>query len=154
MKTFKEYVNEGFKQKVFTYTINGMEKNFSIGKNTRASALKEGEPYFYMTKNNRPYFMIFTGFSDAEQKYGESGPVFKDLKSLMKKYGAKKVEELEDLDSSREDAEHGMHPYMCGIFYENEESEGSQGCYVYLYNKKWSVGSGAEVIRFFEAEEV
>jgi hypothetical protein len=154
MKKFKQYVNENFGKEIFTYTIDGMEKNFTIGKSTRASVLKEGEPYFYKTKNNKPSFMIFTGFSDAEQKYGESGPVFKDLKSLMKKYGAKKVEELEDLDSSREGAEYGMHPYMCGIFYDDKTGKGDEGCYLYLYKKKWSLGSSADAIRFFEAEEV
>lgn len=119
------------------------------GDNVRADKLVKGKYYFAFYKNGGRNFsdlFKFTGVSDAEQKYGESGPVFDNLKSAKAKYNLKNIKDIADMDSKANGREHGQHIYLCGEF-----ADGDQGCYFYAYGSSWARGSGADRLSFYEA---
>lgn len=76
----------------------------------------------------------FIGFSDIEQKYGESGPKFDTLKDLKAHYNVRSVKALEALADEKEYG-HVPNAIMRPV-------DGSQTYMAYLYNGKWCLGSG------------
>ena len=152
MKTFKEVLDEKNELNVeLNVELNEVSsKKFQPGGAVRASQLKVGNYYFAFYNNTGGNIELFkfTGFSDAEQKYGESGPVFNSLKDAKKQYGLKTMKDIENM-SSENNREYGQHLYMCG-----EWEDGNKGCFYYVYNKSWSRGSGADRLSFSEAVPV
>ncbi len=145
MKTFKEYIYKG---NINIEDINeNLSDKFQPGESIRASQMKVGNYYFTYYRNigDRVELFKFTGFSNAEETYGKSGPIFDSIKEVKKEYGIKTMNDLENL-SSREGAEYGMGVYMCG-----EWDKVKPGCYYYVCNKSWSRGSGCDKISFSEA---
>jgi len=119
------------------------------GDNVRADKLVKGKYYFAFHRNGGSHFsdlFKFTGVSDAEQKYGESGPVFDDLKSAKAKYNLKNIKDISNMDSKANGREYGQHLYLCGEF-----EGGDAGCYYYPFGSSWVRGSGADRLSFYEA---
>jgi len=141
MINFKEYNNN----KTLNESIDSTK--FQPGKSVRASQLKKGNLYFafYRNNGNKIELFRFTGFSNAEEKYGESGPIFDDIKQIKKEYNIKTMADIEKMDS-QEDREYGQNIYMCG-----EWEDGTEGCFYYVCNKAWSRGSGCDKLSFSEA---
>ena len=118
------------------------------GQIVKSADLKVGETYFCYYRNagqNFSQIFKFTGFSDAEKKYGKSGPVFNTLKDVKNKYNIKNMKDLEQL-SDQEGRDYGQNIYMCGKF-----EDGSEGCFFYAYKGSWVRGSGADKLTFYSA---
>jgi hypothetical protein len=157
--TIKDIIQEGLiieSNKRFEVSLDGVPKILEVGKNVQVRSLKVGQLYYYKTKREEGFFR-FSGFSNAEEKHGGSGPIFKDLKTVMKKYDVKNTKELENLDQ-RDGYEYGQSIYLCGSIYtyykDKADLDSLDGCYFYLYNGRWSLGSSGEALSFKEVREI
>lgn len=139
--SFKEFLTDSNKLDESTNIVPGDKVN--------ADKLVKGKYYFAFYKNaghtNMELFK-FTGVSDAEQKYGDSGPVFDDLKSAKQKYNLKSTKEIANMDSKSQGREYGQSIRICG-----EWEGGDSGCYYYASGASWSRGSGADRLTFYTA---
>jgi hypothetical protein len=155
MKTVQQIIEEAYKNEVLnkpyqvenTHYINE-ETNLVLGSPVKVANMKVGHKYFACYSNNRQYFhelFTLTGFSDAESKYGKSGPVFDNIKEVKSKYGLKTMKDFSEMDS-RNGREYGQMIYMCGKW-----ANGDEGCFYYPSGGAWSRGSGADRLTFYEA---
>jgi len=86
------------------------------------------------------------GFTGSDEKYGEGGVKFDSAKELLKAYGVKNFKQLEAL---QDENEYGCHSYL----EVRDLNTGEQGPWFYLFEGRWSLGSGAEALSFVEVEE-
>lgn len=136
---FKEYLNKALSEGA----------NLEPGSKVTADKLVKGKHYFAFYKNgghSRTELFKFTGVSDAEQAYGESGPVFDDLKSAKQKYNVKSTKEIANMDHKDQGRKYGETIRLCGVW-----EGGDAGCYYYASGASWTRGSGADRLSFYEA---
>ena len=131
------FLNEGRYDEPREETFEG--KKYKKGAAVRFDQLKPGDIVYYTYRNggrtNSDIFK-FEGFTDMEQKYGDSGVKFKTWKEFATNY---KVSSLAAADKLSDEKEYGYHVYMCGDF-----GNGDKGCYFYPYKGGWVRGSGAD----------
>lgn len=126
-----------------------MGDNFEPGDAVPALKLEAGKMYFAFYRNGGHTHMElfkFTGVSDAEQKYGESGPKFKTVKDAMTHYNLRNMKEVSAMDSKENGREYGQSIRLCG-----EWEGGDKGCYYYPSGSSWTRGSGADRLKFYKA---
>ena len=125
------------------------QKKYSAGNSKRVDTFRPGE-IFYVTYKNagrlNNFIFQFNGFSNNEEKYGESGTVFKTWSDVQKAYNIKTFKDMEKLTDTKE---YGYGIYMCGLMDDNKE-----GCYFYIYKGSWVCCSGADRLTFYTAVEV
>lgn len=90
------------------------------------------------------------GFTGDEKKYGEGGPRYSSVKELFQVYN---VDSLKDLEILQDGNEYGYHTYMCIKDLNARGKKYEQGCWFYLFEGRWSRGSGAEPLSFVLMEE-
>ena len=93
---------------------------------------------------------IFDGFSDIKPKYGEGGPVFGNVNDVMHKYDCKSLAELENVDDKM-GLEYGHGVYLCST---SLILPSCSGCFYYPFKGRWSSGSGAEALTFWEVRRI
>jgi len=81
------------------------------------------------------------GFTSDKEHYGEGGVAFESAKEMLKHYGVKSLQELEDLQDKNE---YGYHSYLVVRDLNDDE----EGAWYYLYEGRWARGSGAEKLSF------
>ena len=96
------------------------------------------------------------GISDKTEKYGNGGVAFDTVKEAFKSAGVRSLKALEDAEGSGEEYGHGYYLWLrdLGSVPEGVDREGGWG---YLYNGRWSLGSGANPVswtRLRSIEEV
>lgn len=101
----------------------------------------------YNSTNAGVDFVEILGVTSADDKYGDSGkPAFDSVRAAMAHYKVTSLAGLEALEK-----EHGDSPrLLC----KDLSDEAEQGAWYYLYKGRYARGSGAEVLTFFEFEEV
>ncbi len=109
----------------------------------KASQLQQGQKYFTYAGYRGSSLVTFLGVSDAEQKYGESGPVFKTLKEAMQKYNLKNAADIEN-----QEGEYGKRLYS---LLHDEKENFDYG--LYMYKGRWNEGSSAHAVSFYTAEK-
>ena len=87
------------------------------------------------------------GFTDHKQVYGEGGVVFNSVREVFKHYGVKSLVDLEKLQNKNE---YGHGTYMVI----KDMDTGAAGAWFYLFEGRWSRGSGAEPLSFTKMERV
>ena len=124
-------------------------KKYKAGSPVKFSQLTPGDIVYYTYRNggrvNSEVFK-FEGFSNMEEKYGDSGVKFRTWKDLANHY---KVSNLAAAKALSDEKEYGYGFYMCGDF-----GGGDKGCYFYIYKGGWVRGSGADKISMTRAVEV
>jgi len=124
----------------------------------RVSQMVAGQIYgdSYKKFNSGYDVIIFNGFTDMDDKYGNSNIVkFKSAKELLTAYGVRSWKALEakqkELAKERYAADdYGHESYMSATDLETKDS----GAWYYLFEGRWVRGSGAEPLTFWEVEEV
>jgi len=114
-------------------------------------SLKVGGVYgeSYHRYNTGYDVFIFDGFSDVTPKYGEGGPMFQNIKEVQDKYGVRNMDDIENIEKLL-DMKYGHGIYLCTT----SLTMGMSGCYYYVSEGRWSRGSGAEPLTFWEVERV
>ena len=128
--------------------VNESEQaKYQPGKSVLVSQLKVGQKYFASYKNMGYHIELFTftGFSDAEVAYGESGPKFKTIKDAKSTYGLKTMKDIDNMDSTG-GRKYGQSIRMCGKW-----DDKTEGCYYYVCRGSWSRGSGCDKLSFSQA---
>lgn len=101
----------------------------------------------YNQYNQGIEFCEILGFTDIDKKYGEGGVKFNSVKEVFNHF---KVSSLKALENVGEDLGYGHSVYLVVKDLETEES----GPWFYLYEGRWSRGSGAEALSFVLLKEV
>ena len=133
----KPALNEDFREEI--------KPQFRIGKMVRGNTLKRGMKLaaFYNAVNEGVDYIEVLGFTGNDQKYGEGGVKYNSAKHMLQANSVKTLKHLETKDNTRE---YGYHHYMVA----KDLEEGNEGPWYYLYNGRWSRGSGAEALSFKE----
>jgi len=125
-------------------------QGYEFVRTIRANRMAKGKIYgmSYKGGNQGQDIIRLLGYSDVTPKYGDGGVVFNTLKDVKKKYGVKNMRELEKIDDKLN------LPYGHGIYMWVESlPSGSKGPWYYPFNGRWSRGSGAEKITFWEVKK-
>lgn len=124
-------------------------KVYQAVKPVRGNTLKAGMLLLatYNQFNTGADLVEVLGFTDTDVAYGEGGVVFKDVKDVFKKEG---VSSLKALEIKQNLNEYGHHTYMVV----RDVDGGDSGARYYLFEGRWSRGSGAEALSFTLMEEV
>lgn len=97
----------------------------------------------YKSTNQGAQLYQVLGFTDDKDEYGEGGVKFDSVKQL---FAAKKVSSLKELEELQKKNKYGYSSYMVVADLEDKES----GPWFYVFEGKWSRGSGAEPLSFTE----
>jgi hypothetical protein len=92
---------------------------------------------------------VFDGFSDVTPKYGEGGPRYPNITAIQQKYDVHNLNQVEYL-GDKLDMEYGHGIYLCTT----SLTMGLSGCYYYVFKGRWSRGSGAEPLTFWEVRRL
>lgn len=89
------------------------------------------------------------GVTGDDQQYGKGGVKFDSVEAALKYYNCKTFEMLE---ATQNEHEYGYHSYLYArdLFKTNDLDEYNEGPWYYLYNGRWSCGSGAVPLSFIE----
>lgn len=101
----------------------------------------------YNSTNQGAQIYEIKGFTDAVEKYGESGVKFDSIDAVFK---ANKVTSLKALMDLEDKNEYGRHTYM--VVKDLEDND--EGAWFYLYKGSWARGSGAEKLTFYVVTKV
>ena len=120
--------------------------NFRIGKQVRGNMIRRGMKLAasYKSMNQGTDFIEVLGFTNNKEKYGESGVQFNSVKDIFR--SLRGVSSLKALEAYNDQNEYGHSHYMVI----KDLQDGRSGPWYYLYNGRWSRGSGAEALSFHE----
>ncbi len=85
----------------------------------------------------------FEGFSGIEEKYGEGGAIFNNLKEAKAAYECRTNAELENVENTCVEDQYGHSVYAILT-----DLEDGQSWRCYLYNGRWALGSSATTVSF------
>jgi hypothetical protein len=103
----------------------------------------------YNSTNQGLEFYEVLGVSDLDVKYGDGGVKFNSVKDAAKKYGLKTLKEMENYPELKHmEYGHGFYLWVRDV------SDNSKGGWFYLFEGRWSRGSGAEKLSFYEFKYV
>lgn len=144
--TFKEFlINEakyaGWKEPT--------ETDFEYGRKVRGNTLKRGMllAAYYNNFNEGTDFIEILGVTGNDQKYGEGGVKYNSVKECFQANGVRSLKQLEEKDSENE---YGYGHYLVA----KDLIRGESGAWYYLFEGRWSRGSGAEALSFTEIHYV
>ena len=142
--TFKEYlINEagyhGWREPEAT--------DFHPGKVVRSSQLKRGMLLGIKYQGRVNFFVEVLGFTGNDKKYGEGGVQYNSQKEMFTANNVKSLKELEELDDKNE---YGYSHYMKVRDLVDKE----EGPWLYIFEGRWVIGSGADRVGFLEAKYV
>lgn len=145
--TFKEFlINEakyaGWRQP--------QETDFEFGRAVRGNTLKRGMLLAaeYNRFNQGIDYIEILGITGNEQKYGEGGVKYNSVKECFQANGVRSMKQLEEKDGEL-DYGYGHYIFAKDLLRENES-----GPWYYLFEGRWSRGSGAEPLSFTEIHYV
>lgn len=142
MKLIKE-LNEDFR--------NNPPADFRIGKIVRGNTLKRGMKLSasYSKVNEGTDYLEVLGFTGNDQKYGEGGVKYNSIQEIFRvTRGVSTLKQLEEHDNKNE---YGYHHYMVARDIDpNSTAKGEEGAWYYIFEGRWSRGSGAEPLSFRE----
>lgn len=139
---------KAFKDGQETYEFKNGD-TYKFVKSTASNKLEKGMVVMasYNSTNQGAQIYEIKGFSDAVEKYGESGVKFDSIDAVFK---ANKVKNLKDLMALEDKNEYGRHTYLVV----KDLEDGDEGAWFYLYKGSWCRGSGAEKLTFYIVEKV
>jgi len=120
-------------------------KEYVLDNPLKVSQLRAGHIYGATEgRGGHTSLLKFHGFTDNDEKYGGGGVKYKTLRDLML---AKGVRNLRALEALADDLEYGHGFYLCGDW-----GPGQKGCYYYIYNGRWVMGSSADPVSFWSTK--
>lgn len=132
-----------------TVIVNNKEYTSILNRAIEHTNLKKGMVVLasYNKYNQGAHIYEILGFTGTDKKYGDGGVKFNSVKEVMDSEGVKTLDELEEKQNENE---YGFHTYM--VVKDLDDNE--EGPWFYLFEGKWSSGSGAEPLSFWLMEEV
>lgn len=132
-----------------TVALKNKKEYQSTGKALKHIDIKKGMVVLasYDKYNQGAHIYEILGFTGTDKKYGDGGVKFNSVKEVMDSEGVKTLDELEEKQNENE---YGFHTYM--VVKDLDDNE--EGPWFYLFEGKWSSGSGAEPLSFWLMEEV
>ena len=142
MKLIKE-LNEDFRKDT--------PPDFRIGKIVRGNTLKRGMKLSasYSKVNEGTDYIEVLGFTGNDEKYGEGGVKYNSVQEIFRvTRGVSNLKQLEQHDNKNE---YGYHHYMVARDIDPTSTvKGETGAWYYIFEGRWSRGSGAEPLSFRE----
>lgn len=121
------------------------KKFYKVNKKVKGNALTAGMIVLsiYNSSNQGATLDEILGFTDDTSAYGDKPKqLFKSVKDLLKFYNLRSLKALEQLQGQNE---YGFSSYIKVKSLE----DGDSGAWYYLFNGRWSRGSGAEPLSFY-----
>lgn len=151
-----------FKQKSKWQVIEETAKaiNMKVGRELTSKQLAKGMKVlaYYNSTNQGCDAVEIMGVTGSEQEYGEGGVKFNSVSEALAFYNCKTLTELETLQNKNE---YGYHSYLWLKDLETREPKGVSSCsnqdngpWYYVFQGRWSCGSGAEALSFIELKTV
>jgi hypothetical protein len=144
--TFKEYlINEA----KYAGWREPKETDFEFGRKVRGNTLKRGMLLAadYNRFNSGIDYIEILGVTGDDQKYGEGGVKYNSVRECFQANGVRSLKQLEEKDGENE---YGYSHYLVVRDLLRDES----GAWYYLFEGRWSRGSGAEPLSFTEIKYV
>lgn len=123
--------------------------NMKVGRQLRGNQLEAGMKVacYYNSTNEGVDTVEILGFTDNEVQYGKGDIKFKTIKEVFAKYGVKSLQELEQFE--RDMFAYGYYTYLYARDLQPSFPR-YRGPWYYLFEGRWSRGSGAERLSFVE----
>jgi len=130
-------------------------EGYRVGKQIRGNRLKRGMKLaaFYSRHNEGVDYIEVLGFTGNHEKYGEGGVKYNSVQDIFRAHRG--ISTLKALEASDNEKEYGYSHYMCARDIDpksNATGQDREGCWYYLFGGRWSRGSGAEPLSFYEIQ--
>ena len=149
--TFKQYLERltALAEAKYAGWREPKETDFEYGRSVRGNTLKRGMLLAadYNRVNKGTDYIEILGVTGNEEKYGEGGVKYNSVRECLQANGVRSLKQLEEKDQENE---YGYDHYLVA----KDLLDGRSGPWYYLYNGRWSRGSGAEPLSFTEIHYV